>query len=833
MKRSHKQCAIAALAVALAAPMALAAPGDISEEALPGRDPLGQVAFLPLDDRPYTWYAPVKLGAGAGYDVQTPGQEVLGRHFEPGDGEAAAEWALEAAEEADDSILALPMLAYGGLLNSRNSSVAQETVLENLEVARTIKEQNPDERLYAFDTIMRLTPEGPWRTPLRNWATVKDEVENLGMEEKRPQLEELEAEIPEEVREDYLATRQRNHEINLEMIEWAAEGVFDYLVIGQDDASGTGLHRPEAEALQALIDELGVQDRVVLYPGADVVASLLLAKMSVADAGTDPAVYVEYSRVHGAEWTAPYQNIRYEELVTGYVQTIGGHMTEEIDDADIVLMANTGGNSASVAPFAERLVSYVEEGRNVAVGDDAIAGRSDMRLFNLVDPEIARGELAAYSGWNIGIPISQAMSRDAFLHRAEEGELPPGAAAREQLLTDAARNNLELTVSEWVQTDSYRNHVRDAATAYASELGEPDPQNIQTYFEEVDNFVRERTTPVAQEMFDEHFAGTAVPMGTLNGVDFTFTATEVAEWNVFLPWLRTGEVAAEPELVYEVEPGPATITASSASAKLVGNATNVWGTAPRLDGERAVAEVRSGDEWVEVGAATVAEGGSYIVPLSGAGVATAGEYTLRVRIGEAVSREFSFQRIARTGFGAADHARVGRTANAWGTVDGQATVSTQVYLPGKGWVTSQTGRTDADGWFVLPLTYGANTPGEYRWRIAVDHAHGEREYTREFVQKRVQEPSAASAGSAPVGRGANVWGSTGVADAPVWTEVYLGAERGWVRSQSATTNASGGYVLPLTYGENAGGTYRFRVGTRNPDLGVLYSAEFAFVRTVR
>ncbi|MPV35454.1 DUF4127 family protein [Georgenia subflava] len=527
----------------------------------PGQSDLGEVALVPLDDRPYTWYAPLKLGAGAGYEVTTPEHEVLGRHFTPGDGAAAAEWLVQAARQADDAVVALPMLAYGGLLNSRNSSVPQEQALANLEAVRTVKKQNPGERLYAFDTIMRLTPEGPWRTDLRIWATLVDEVENLGQEDKRAELEAMEAKIPQEVRDDYLATRQRNHELNLEMIEWAAEGIFDYLIIGQDDASGTGLHRPEAAALAERIRELGVEDRVVLYPGADTVSSLLLAKLAVEDAGTEPAVYVEYSRVHGSEWTAPYQNIPYEDLIEGYVNTIGGRMTTDIDDADVVLMANTGGSSASVQPFADRVIEYVEDGRTVALGDDAIAGRTDMRLMDLLDPEIDRGELVAYSGWNIGIPISQSLSRDALLHRAERGDLPPGSAngrggpideGRTSLLSEAAEHTLELTLSEWVQTNSYRTYVRNDTTAYASSLGEPNPQDLQTYYDEVDAYAREHTLPYAQDLFDEHFDGVARPVGTVAGEALELVATDVEEWNIYLPWLRTGEIAAEPEIAASV-----------------------------------------------------------------------------------------------------------------------------------------------------------------------------------------------------------------------------------------------------------------------------------------
>lgn len=526
-------------------------------QAQPTAEALGRIGLVPLDDRPYTWYAPQKVAAGAGYETLLPPRDLLGRQTIPGDGRAVGQWLVHDTDQADALVLALPMIGYGGLLNSRNSSVPEAEVFARLEAVRTVRRRRPKRRLYAFDTIMRLTPEGPWRNELRAWATLKDEVDNLGMTEKRPQLEALEAQIPADVREDYLATRARNHRVNLAMIEWAARGVFDFLVVGQDDATGNGPHRLESLALTARIAELGVADRVVLYPGADVVAALLVAKITMADAGAAPRFSVEYSRVSGDTWTAPYQNIPYARLIDGYVAMVGGSVVGGPDQADIVLMANTGGNSASVAPFADHLVGYLRAGRTVALGDDAIAGRSDPRLLPLLNGRIRYAELAGYSGWNIGISIAQSASRWALRRRSLRGQLPPGSpdsagppvlAARRALLLGAAQATVELSVSEWVQTDAYRNHVRDQATAYASQLGEADPQNITDHFEEVNGYAVAGTTPFAQQLFDSEFAGATLDLGGDGRDPVAARIGQVEAWNLYLPWFRTGEIAAEPRI---------------------------------------------------------------------------------------------------------------------------------------------------------------------------------------------------------------------------------------------------------------------------------------------
>lgn len=56
-----------------------------------------------------------------------------------------------------------------------------------------------------------------------------------------------------------------------------------------------------------------------------------------------------------------------------------------------------------------------------------------------------------------------------------------------------------------------------------------------------------------------------------------------------------------------------------------------------------------------------------------------------------------------------------------------------------------------------------------------------------------------------------MWGTfPGKAGTKVWSEVQL-ASGSWSRSQVATTRAGGKFTIPLTYGANSVGTYRWRV----------------------
>lgn len=269
------------------------------------------------------------------------------------------------------------------------------------------------------------------------------------------------------------------------------------------------------------------------------------------------------------------------------------------------------------------------------------------------------------------------------------------------------------------------------------------------------------------------------------------------------------------------------VSVVSAGVRLVGQSTNLWGSAPGLEGQPVVAEARLQDAWVEVGTSSVNAEGGYVIPLTGTEVAGAGEYELRVRIGDHTSEPVTLERLPRTRYGASPVAVTGRTANAWGTTTAGADVTTQIRLDGR-WVTSQTGHADDTGWFVLPLTYGQHTPGDHQWRLVIDHQAGLRETTPAFTQTRIAAPSATSAGTTATGRETNVWG-TAAGATQVWTEVQLPDGR-WARSQTGTPDARGGYVLPLTYGQHTPGLYRWRVAAHHDSLGTLHSTPFTLTR---
>lgn len=170
----------------------------------------------------------------------------------------------------------------------------------------------------------------------------------------------------------------------------------------------------------------------------------------------------------------------------------------------------------------------------------------------------------------------------------------------------------------------------------------------------------------------------------------------------------------------------------------------------------------------------------------------------------------------------------GVLTSASGRVNGHVggTASIQV-LSRDGWRSSRTVTTSETGEFEVPLTFGSMTPGTYRFRIAASTPTGP-VYSEQFTVTTTVGVSVSAPVPTPVGAVAVVTGRVAFANGRAITQVWT--RDGWRGSQSVTTNATGDFRIPLTYGARTPGSYRYRVAAGTP-LGTVYSREFVVVRT--
>lgn len=271
-----------------------------------------------------------------------------------------------------------------------------------------------------------------------------------------------------------------------------------------------------------------------------------------------------------------------------------------------------------------------------------------------------------------------------------------------------------------------------------------------------------------------------------------------------------------------------TVTANAAPKKAHGAKTSMWGSLNGCEPGVLRAQANIDGNWVNVGSQTVTGSGGYTVEL-GSTLLESGKYKLRATLGSAQSGVVDFQRLAAPTAASAGRANTGATANVWGSFpDGPVDVWTEV-LTSDGWSMSQRTRTNASGGYSMPLTYGQNSAGSYKFRVAGRYTDGSVVRTNEFAFVRTARPSATTAGQADLGATSNVWGTfAGAPNIQVWTEAWT--SNGWSVSRRGRTSANGSYVLPLSYGQDNLGTHKYRVVGRQSDGTIIRSREVTLKR---
>ncbi|MEU6074849.1 DUF4127 family protein [Micromonospora sp. NPDC047074] len=512
-----------------------------------------RIALVPLDDRPVNTYCAEMTAASAGVALHQPPRELLGRFFVPGDGAAIARWL--GTVDADAYVISVSMLAYGGLIASRTATPTPEQARANVAAIRALRAARPDAVIEIHDTIQRLaltstgTPLDAYITALVNWAKLYDQVENLGQEQLRAQLDAARAGIPDEIVTDYLAARARNHEINRLMVEWVADGTISHLVLSEDDTAPVGLARAERVALEQLAVELGVTDRVEIFPGADEVDALLVAR--VIATGTAPTYRIEYAGVSGETWTAALEGIPFAENIRRHVRSVGGTVVE--GRADIVLAVNTpsaGGadRGADLDAFVTRVGALLASGEQVVVVDPLIVNKADHELVARMEGGLDLAALLSYSGWNtggnaLGLALGHGTARWAYLRRSGAGFGVPELAG-------PGRAHAAYLLYRFVKDDPWKNVVQTEAYAHARAQGW-NPLSLtaeqKTYF---DGWVRQQLEPVTRRYFAEHFAGHRIVLGRRGARTFTARLSALESVRIDLPWDRLFEVTLEPTVSF-------------------------------------------------------------------------------------------------------------------------------------------------------------------------------------------------------------------------------------------------------------------------------------------
>ncbi|WP_066307533.1 DUF4127 family protein [Bacillus sp. FJAT-29814] len=514
---------------------------------------LAKILMVPLDDRPANTYFPQQVGKAAGMEVIIPPKEMIGRFTEPGNGEEISNWILKNADQADGFVISTSMLAYGGLVASRTGVKSLEDSLRDIQVIKKLKELFPNKPVYVYDNIQRLAVTAindeylKYYSLISEWAVLYDKVVNLGMDGKE-RLEQLEALIPVSVLEDYKKARARNHTVNQLMIDWVQEGYIDYLILSQDDAAPYGVHRAEREILKAKVNELQVQDKVSVFPGADEVDVVLVSRFVNHFFHSSPKFFVEYGGIQGHDWIAPFEDTTFDYNVQKHIISAGGTLVGNEDQADIHLLLNTPSSSSSsrtkdIDGLVNRTKELLAKGKQVAIGDVLIVNKAEEELVMKLARSVDLTKLLSYSGWNtagnaLGITVGHAASRYAFIVQTSGFRVP--------LYEQTAKAHYEFLLHRFAKDQGYKNVVHPAARAYVQQLGAGE-FDLGAHYDQVNRFVQEKLTEQTEYWY-QYFDGKQVYIGSRGNKDFYKTISSLESVHVKLPWPRIFEAELEPTI---------------------------------------------------------------------------------------------------------------------------------------------------------------------------------------------------------------------------------------------------------------------------------------------
>lgn len=297
-----------------------------------------RLALIPIDNRPVC-YNLVEEIARIDNDLELfmPDKKLLGGLRSYADADGILSW-LKNLQEVDALVVSLDTIAYGGLISSRRCKNSLDEIklrLENIKIECFDKFKG---KIYAFSSIMRISNNNVNEEEKEYWDKYGTQIFEYSYRFHKEGLDE--SDIPKEILTDYLATRQRNFQINKMYLDWLDERIFNTLVFSKDDCAQYGLNVLESEILQRIIKDKNVP--ALIKTGADEIPLTLFAR-AISDYNSKyievPKVFVKFLAPESRYLISNYEDISIEKSVQAQIELSGGQYRDE-QDADLVLLIN-------------------------------------------------------------------------------------------------------------------------------------------------------------------------------------------------------------------------------------------------------------------------------------------------------------------------------------------------------------------------------------------------------------------------------------------------------------------------------------------------------------
>jgi hypothetical protein len=394
-----------------------------------------KIALLPLDERPVNTRLVRDIAAIGGHHVLLPPASLLPRMRRPGSPDELAAWLTAISDGVDAAVLCVDLLCFGGLIASRTSSDSVLDAFGRLAVLSALRAAHPRVDLSAVSLVMRASDSYDNTEEPQYWSDYGRDLHRLGgrlhaavvSDAVGEPVEPAAASVPREVVADFEQRRLRNHLVNLECLRLHSSGLLDALVITADDTAVRSAGSAEQLWLRHWRRALGLEGVTAMYPGADEVGAVLIAR---AVGRGRPAIRVRVVTPDPAALAIvpPYENGPLDDALTLQITAAGGVRVGVGEAAEIVMVVHPPNGRGDdwyqevppeiepdeAAATAELVASQLATGTPVAVADVRHTNGGDPALVAALAARGAIEPLIGYGGWNtasnaIGSAVAAAM----------------------------------------------------------------------------------------------------------------------------------------------------------------------------------------------------------------------------------------------------------------------------------------------------------------------------------------------------------------------------------------------------------------------------------------
>ncbi len=514
-----------------------------------------KVLLLPLDSRPACRQFVIDMAKIANVEIVSPPDEILDYYHEASQTKDLEVWLTANFPKADAAIISVDQLFHGGLIASRDYLRSDEEGMEVAGFLVNLHKANPQIPIMAFSTLTRITPSPQvcdsslWPAVIE-YSRLTDEVSLSPSKEKSDRIEELKKEIPPQVLKKYLQVMDDNEETLMATVTGVKAGVFDRVIIGQDDSQEYGIPNMKRRNVCKYIEKLGLtKDKVFVMNGADEIAMSFLAAYVAQQNAYKPKVYVEYNVPQASDMVMPYMAESVGKTVDERLSFFGTQIVNSPAEADYTLFVSCIDDNlkGTRQKSADRIKSLIGQGaRPVLVDISRHFADDEMVMPFLLKNDTPVQRMDAYAGWNtvsnaVGTAVSQAVVYEAALK---------GAKTKDEVF-EICKKNIAFLNEGFLEDYYYLKDIIYQVNSKLRILGrinENDFANKEQY-DLANNIMAQKMHECAASYAKSKSFSIPVEIDTPEG-KLRFRTKDI-KVNVFYPWPRTFEIDIRSEIEFE------------------------------------------------------------------------------------------------------------------------------------------------------------------------------------------------------------------------------------------------------------------------------------------